>query len=665
MDAAAEAFEQQKLIRHENLLWLIVAQGVTILPLLFRLPVWLWLLWVGVMIWRLRIHSGKASYPKTWIKSLLAAGCLLGLAVSYRGSIGVDPMVGFLVCAFVLKLLELQSRKDGLLLLFIGFIAVAAQFLFAQAIYMALYASFACVVLITAWHTIYLTRPSSHRQKLKTGSLLLLHAFPLMLILFVVMPRLGPLWQVPMVQGAARTGFSDSLAPGDIGQLVKSGGTAFRVTFEGQAPPPGELYWRGLVLDTFDGRRWTLNPQWNTRITKPQTTGGLEHLTDYTLIMEPHQYQWLFALAEPISVKANKPRLQITQDGLVAAPMPIHNRLQYSVLSASPMQIKWPELSAFERKRWLQLPSLGNPKTQYLAEQWRAQRLDDTQLVAQALALFRQDFFYTLAPPTLGADVIDEFLFVTKTGFCEHFASSFTYLMRAVDVPARVVVGYQGGRFNSLENYWRVSQADAHAWAEVWLQGQGWVRVDPTNVVAPNRISQGIDSSLTEEERELVGAGEFTAPQWLSRLRNRADAAGFAWNRWVLNYNPERQGELLANLLGGMEVWRLALAFIGSCALLLGVYALLLLRRARFATSELQKALKVFDKNCAKYGLKRQPDESLSAFAARIPAQAPAFTAAAQKLASLAQQALYADAADSQTSLLQVQLLKTLRNFPK
>jgi hypothetical protein len=184
-------------------------------------------------------------------------------------------------------------------------------------------------------------------------------------------------------------------------------------------------------------------------------------------------------------------------------------------------------------------------------------------------------------------------------------------------------------------------------------------------VVAPNRIAQGIDSSLDGDERELVGGGEFTAPQWLSRLRNRADAAGFAWNRWVLNYNPERQGELLANLLGGLQVWRLALAFIGSCLLLLGLYAVVLLRRQSLARSALQKALIIFDKNCAKYGFIRQPDESLSIFAARMAAQAPNLKPAADALAALAEQALYAGEASAQSTRLDAQLLKSLKAFPK
>ena len=473
MDAAADAFEQQKLIRHENLLWLLVAQGVVILPLLVRLPFWLWGVWLGAMVWRWQIYAGKWRFPSGVIKMLLGGLCVGGLVASYQGRVGVEPMVGFLVSAFVLKLLELRSRQDGLLLVFIGFIAVGTQFLFAQSMGAALYACIACAVLIAAWQTIYLTRHSTPKAKLMAGTILLVHSLPFMVVLFVVMPRLGPLWHVPLPKGAGATGFSDTLAPGDLGKLVKAGGTAFRVTFN-QAPPAiAELYWRGLALDTFDGRSWQLDPQWDLNVRQARKPLGLGHLTEYSIMLEPHQYRWLFTLAEPIRVDSPQGRITITADGLIAAQDVVMSRMQYTLVSAPPEQLEWPKMSPQERRRWLQLPEDSNPQAKNLAQSLRAQNLSVQQIINKVLTLFHEQFYYTLEPPVLGKHSVDEFLFSSRRGFCEHFASSFAFLMRAAGVPARVIVGYQGGTFNSLENYWQVSQSDAHAWVEVWLGRQG------------------------------------------------------------------------------------------------------------------------------------------------------------------------------------------------
>ena len=644
MDASTEAFQRQKLVRHENLLWLIIAQGVVIIPLLIRLPIWLWLVWFGAMVWRLRIHAGKLNFPSAAIKFVLGGACVAGLMASYQGSVGLEPMVGFLVCAFVLKLLELRSRKDGLLLLFIGFVAVAAQFLFAQTFLAALYACVSCVVLITAWQTIYLTRQFSYRYKLKAGAVLLLHAMPLMVVMFVIMPRIGPLWRVPMPQGGGNTGFSDSLSPGDLGNLVRSTGTAFRVTFNGaQIPAPRDMYWRGLVLDTFDGRSWNLDPQWDMAWSQRSTDVKLDGLLDYDIIVEPHQYQWLFSLAEPIKVSTERARARITQQGLIAAQAPVMARLQYSVVSMPASDFVWPELTPSQRAKLVRLPKDFNPQTTMLAQRWTLEGLTPEALIEKALAWYNQSFYYTLQPPLLGEHSVDEFLFNAKRGFCEHFASSFAVLMRAAGVPARVVVGYQGGTYNALEDYWMVGQADAHAWTEVWLEGKGWRRIDPTSAVAPQRIEQGISNALSDAEKEMVASGQFDAPKWMTDLRHRFDAAGYVWNRWVLSYDSDKQNRLLTRLFGGVEPWRIGVGFIVVIVLLLGGYTLLVVRPKWQRHTPLQRALKVFDSTARQYGLVRAPDETIAAFSLRIAQEKPELETACKQLAKVSQRALYAD----------------------
>lgn len=663
MDAAIEAFQKQKVIRHENLTWLLVAQAVVILPLLLRLPIWLWLVWAGVTFWRWRIFLGRQAYPSGIVKGGLGVACVAGLVVSYNGHVGMESMIGFLVCAFMLKVLELHTRKDGLLMLFIGFIAVATQFLFAQTALVALYAIFSCVTLIVAWHTIYATRSLTTRSKLLSGATLIMHAMPLMVILFVVMPRLGPLWQVPLPQTVGSTGFSETLSPGDLGRLVQSEGTAFRVTFTDSTPPaPVNFYWRGLALDYFDGRTWHLDQRWDRQPAHkvPATSLPKDSLSQYDIMLEPHQYRWLFSLSAPIDVKAVKPRAKITGAGLIVADQPVSTRMQYSAVSVQAADYPWKPLPSKARQRLTTIPERSNPEAVRLAGRWVLEGLSTQQKVDAALSLYRQSFYYTLEPPVLGDHSVDAFLFDTQRGFCEHFASSFTFLMRAANVPARVVVGYHGGTYNTLEDYWRIAQSDAHAWSEVWFEKRGWVRVDPTAAVAPERIEQGLSQALPSNERERVAGGLSRAPQWLVNIRQRFDAAGYAWNRWVLAYNDTQQEALFKKLLGGTDPWRVGLAFMGGVGLLFAAYMLFVIRPQYQRPTALQKAIKRFDRVCERLGYAREPDESLAVFSRRLGKGHPTVKPMCEQVARLSEDALYAGGDTAHQTLI-----NTLNRFPK
>jgi len=661
MDATNSTFEQQKLIRHENLIWLIVAQGIVIVPLLIKLPIWLWLLWLGALVWRLKIHTGKLKYPSSIVKFLLSSLCILGLFTSFQGAYGVESMVGFLVFTFILKLLELRSRQDGLLMLFISFIAVGAQFLFAQSIWSAVYAIFSCIVLVATWHTIYLNRSIPVRTKLSKGSVLLLQALPLMLVLFVLMPRLGPLWRTPLVQNEAHTGFSDSLSPGDIGELVQDKGTAFRVNFlDASAPASSDMYWRGLILDDFDGRTWNINKQWVRNGQAEKVNVSQEEILTYEIIVEPHYYQWLFSLSTPISINTGRVRANITKERLIATRRPLTAQLQYTVKSVDPSHLKPLVLSSVEKNYLTRLPTGNNPQTVALAKSWVAEGSTPEQIINKALAWYRQDFYYTLQPPLLGENSVDEFLFSSKQGFCEHFASSFSVLMRAAGIPTRVVVGYQGGVYNDIEDYWRVRQADAHAWAEVWMEGIGWKRIDPTSVVAPQRVEQGIDNALDSSERTMVAAGQFNAPQWLTSLRYRIDAANYLWSRWVLSYDAKTQQSLLKKLFGGTDPVRIGLVTISIILFLLIMYTVIVIRPKWQSRTPLQRALRQFDKTCMQWKLTRKSDETIAQFATRLAKQQPELQNSCDKLGKLSQAVLYGGDQHSQQ-----RLIDTLSKFPK
>lgn len=604
-------------LRRDKLAWLLVTQALVILPLLFHLPAWLWLVWGLVAYWRVQMYFGRWGAPGLLLKAALVGASGLGILISFRGALSTETMVSLLLCAFVLKLLEVKSHRDAQLLVFIGFITSATQLLFNQTPGAALYCLICIWLLLGSWRAIYLLQVQNLLLGLKRSGNLLLHALPVMLVMFVVIPRLGPLWAIPN-QKTSTTGFSDSLSPGDIDELVLSKASAFRVAFEGKPPAASQLYWRGLIMDSFDGRRWHLRERWG-RAPKAQLKPAPQSLVNYSVILEPHGQQWLFALVTPISLDAGNTKARITGNYLLMTRQPVAQRLRYSVTSALALDLSEPvQLSADERTDNLRLPPQVNPRTRALAQSWRDLGLDDQAIIDRALSLFNRQFTYTLKPPPLGENAVDEFLFDTQRGFCEHFASSFAFLLRAAGVPARVVVGYQGGSWNRVENYLLVSQSDAHAWVEVWSPQLGWYTLDPTAAVAPQRIEQGIDMALSAEDRALV-VSPWQNSALLRQLQLRWDAATYAWQRWVLNYDSESQQGLLRRWLGGDEPWRLTLWLIGLGLLGAGGFAWIMTQRTTAAPLPPEvRLIRRLERKLATRGWIRSPGTSLRDFIAQV-----------------------------------------------
>ena len=448
---------------------------------------------------------------------------------------------------------------------------------------------------------------------------------PLMILFFVLFPRIaGPLWGLPSDAFAGMTGLSDTMTPGSISRLVQSDAVAFRAQFAGRPPPPAVRYWRGPVLENFDGRAWT--PARGGSDPAPESeTGGTP--VRYTVTLEPSNKRWIFALEVPDPL-APPTGTRLTPDLQLLAARALEHRARYT-LTSFPQHRFGMDADARVLRRALRLPEYGNPETRALARRLRAQSASDADLVNRTLRLFHDEpFVYTLTPPQLGSDGIDEFLFTTRRGFCEHYASAFTFLMRAAGIPARVVTGYQGGEFNRVGNYLIVRQSDAHAWSEVWLEGQGWVRVDPTAAVAANRIEQGIASALPAGEPLPFFVR--TDAAWLRQLRLRWDALDNQWNQWVLGYNQERQIGLFASLGFGIVSWReLALGLVVGIGLLLGGIALLTLRNGRRPRGDEVQALYLkFCAKLAKAGIPRLATEGPLDFAARVRAARPEWATA-------------------------------------
>jgi transglutaminase-like putative cysteine protease len=326
--------------------------------------------------------------------------------------------------------------------------------------------------------------------------------------------------------------------PGDISRLIQSDELAFRAEFKARQPTPQQLYWRGPVLWDYDGRTWLTHTPPDF---VPLHAAGLGEPLTYRLILEPQRQPWLLLLGLPKRLPP-LPGSHLGPDLQWQSDKPIDQRLQYEVEA-------WPDYrlqaDTPPGPRALALPAEGDPQARELARQWQAQSANDAAIVARALTLFRQEpFHYTLAPPPLGLNAVDGFLFASRRGFCEHYAGSFVFLMRAAGVPARVVTGYQGGEKNPLGGHYVIRGRDAHAWAEVWLAGQGWVRVDPTAAVAPSRVERGIAGALPAHER----IGGFVDAGWLMPLRLTWDLVNNQWNVWVLGYDDDRQRRLLERL---------------------------------------------------------------------------------------------------------------------
>jgi transglutaminase-like putative cysteine protease len=441
---------------------------------------------------------------------------------------------------------------------------------------------------------------------LRYGAISLVAALPLTVCVFLFFPRLGsPLWGAPL-DATARTGLGDSMAPGTMQELLIDDTPAFRVSFKGAAPQRQELYWRGPVLWNFDGSSWT-----RPELLAGQQTGVLKASgtpLSYEVTLEPSDKRWLLALDVPLSVPDGARR---GADMSLVNHTPVDNLLRYAVVS-TPHYVLEEQLSAENRRLGLQLPDGFDPKTLELAQRWRMEFRDNDAIVRAALNLFHDDFYYTLNAPLLARDSVDDFLFGSKRGFCEHYASAFTFLMRAAGIPARVVTGYQGGFHNIAGDYWVVRQSDAHAWSEVWLQGRGWVRVDPTAAVSPLRVQLGARAA----------AGE-TAPwyqaNWLQSVRNQFDLVNRFWNNAVVQFNVLRQEGLLTPFgIDKADYSDLMMTLIGASTLLLGLFAWWVMRAPRVALDELDSAYQRLCSKLARAGASRSPAEGPTALAARM-----------------------------------------------
>ncbi|MEX0959470.1 MAG: DUF3488 and transglutaminase-like domain-containing protein [Burkholderiales bacterium] len=614
-----------------NLAAILVSVAVVLAPHAGRVPGWIVAFCSTALLLRFYLGWQQRKLPAGWLVMLAAALAVGGVLLSYRTLFGRDSGVALLLVMVSLKLLEMRRSRDVFIVVLLAYFLTITNFFYSQTIVTAIYSLVAIWVITATMVSLqHAAAPPRFGTVFRGSGTLLMQSVPVMLVLFILFPRVqGPLWGLPQTQISARSGLSDTMSPGSITDLSLSDEIAFRVQFEDTPDNPAELYWRGPVMWSYDGRTW--------RTGSPVTMSEPAHealgpTLRYTVTMEPHEERWLFLIDLPSQLP---PGSVLTRDYQVLSIRPVRERRRYDGQSVLAYRIG-KETVPGQLQRALQLPPDAALRARALAESWRAETDDDRAIIERALQMFRdQPFIYTLAPPELTGDPVDQFLFETRSGFCEHYASSFAVLMRAAGIPTRIVTGYLGGEMNPVDDYLVVRQAEAHAWTEVWLEGAGWVRIDPTAVVSPFRVSFGVSRAVPETDP--LPLLRRTGVNWLRSARHTWDAVTNSWNQWVLGYSRERQSQFFASIGLPNVTWRdmVIVLFFATGAILL-VFAFGMLRKlARRTSDPAQRAWQKFCDTMAARGVPRRSWEGPRDFTARIAAQFPETRERIERIGSL------------------------------
>jgi transglutaminase-like putative cysteine protease len=596
-----------------SLPWSLAALCIAIAPHVPFLPPWITAAFLGCATWRYVVERRRRALPSSWVRGALALACFLGVFFTYSSISGVGPGSALLTIMAALKLLETRRRRDQFVLLFLSVFLVMSSLLREQYLWSVPYLVISMLVIMTAWLRMSAGERQTARDSFTNGARLLAYAVPLAAVMWIFFPRISvPFWAVPIDTSRAATGISDTMSPGDISSLSLSDAVAFRVSFDGAIPEPRDRYWRGLVLTRFNGRTWTGREPSISRAARDEIV-VLGDRIEYEVTLEPTRQQWVFALDMPM--EWSLPQTFMGPHHELARSIPLDQRIAYEVTSYTSFRVGT-ELSGLFRRWYSTLPEGSNPRTAELARRMRSESGTDEAFVQSVLAMLNeQEFYYTLEPPPLGSNPVDRFLFETRRGFCEHYASAFAVLMRNVGIPTRIVLGYQGGELNPLGGHLIVRQSDAHAWTEVWLEGDGWVRVDPTAAVAPERVEIGTSDAAFEGIGENWG---FTAPaRWVHQVTMAWDAVNARWNEWVLGYGPETQKSFM-RWLGMLEpTWRKMM--ITLIALVIGVVMVIsLVLMFRYRPPQKDEAARLYARFVAKSGLQPQTGETPRLFAARL-----------------------------------------------
>ncbi|MDC8831505.1 transglutaminase family protein [Alteromonas gilva] len=563
----------------------LIAAVFCILSISLYEPLLFWVLLIALCATGIRLIMFVGWYqpvPSVRTVNLLAIlSCVCLAWFSFQVGLLIT-MVNLLILAGALKLIILNRARDLFHLFCTCLFIVGVGFTFHQSVVMTLFYSLLTLALLVALGRYFAPSQalSWHTKRLLIMSL---QALPVTLILFVIVPKLPPLWKMPVAQ-SNETGLSDAVSPGDIARLTRSADLAFRATFEGPMPAPAERYWRAITLEAFDGKEWTVSPlrkqvrqqyRYLNSEFSPTVSGSW---WQYEVIAEPTNNHWLFGIAVAVPADhSSAETIRQTADYQLVSETPLTSKRAYR-LRSYPDTVKNQSLFSLDQRINLQLPANAdiNPKTQ----RWAAQIVADNatpqaQINAVMNYFVEQQFSYTLTPPPMPTNTVDDFLFNHREGFCAHYASAMAYTLRLMGIPSRMVAGYHGGE-TLQPSVLSVYQYDAHAWVEAWFDERGWVRFDPTAMAAPQRIELGLQQAVDEAaflaNNQLARLQQFPL---FSELRTVFSLIDYQWSRWVLGFNAERQQNLLELLLGKVTTERLMWLMLGIClliALLLALY---------------------------------------------------------------------------------------------
>lgn len=634
-----------------SLAFLLSSIALITFPHFWHLPWPLVFFFFLLCLWRFAgIWRAQWLPPRGLIFLLTVLG--IGLLVNqHRGLFGRDAGTGLFTVALGLKLMEIKSQRDIYLIVYLAFIVAASQFLYEQSILMAGYIVLVCVVLL-ATLVIQASAQVQTKWAVKTAATIILQALPLAVAVFVLFPRVeAPRWMWLKDDTKGVSGLTETLEPGSIADLSLSDELVFRVRFKGDVPPPHLRYWRGPVYTNTDGVRWSMVDKHRAQMLQPNFTGALY---EYTLLMEPQKENWVFAL-EFAQVFDASLRLNAVYQLLTRKRS--SERAEYSMTSRPFYNTG--AIDEAEYRESLQLPKAASEKQLTLIESLGGFGGNPEQFINNLLNHFRrEDFHYTLTPPLMPVDPIDTFLFETRSGFCSHYATAFVYLLRLAKIPARVVGGYQGGEMNPVGGFLEIRQADAHAWAEAWLEGKGWVRFDPTAAIAPERIERGVNVDMQLASGEVnfsMPVSESVALRWLRQSRQLWQSIDYNWQRWVINYHGASQRQFL-EWLGIKDIGDWAKSLVISTLVLTAPLAFYLLRRKTLAADKAMRYYRRFCAKMARAGMPIQPGEGAKHFGERIICQKPQLSPLVEQITATFVRLRYQ--ADAKTSDLQT--LKSL-----
>lgn len=579
------------------------------------MPVAILFLIVALTFWQVFLIVDKKPMPGKPIQLLIILFTFLIVLYSHGHIFGQRPGIALVILMTFLKLFETKTSRDCYIVIYSTIFIIASNFFLSQSIWLILYVFIVIgfllsllIALSDRLHTVSL------HTRFKMAARFFIYALPMMLVLFILFPRIpGPLWGLPADAFSSQTGLSEEMSPGSINRLINSSAIAFRVKFNGPIPEHNQRYWRGAVLSLYDGKTWRRSDAPEKAKANIQYASLGRQTTLYTITLEPTNLNWLLSLEYPVRYDR---RYSFNREAMLVTKNKISNVINYVIES----QTNARNLALFAEESYKNraLPRDLNAATLSLARQLLLSANNDTaQYINNVLSYFRTNkFVYTLNPDLLGEHAMDDFLFTSRRGFCEHYASAFVYLMRAAGIPSRIVIGYQGGNMNPLDDYMIVRQSDAHAWAEVWLDN-GWTRIDPTAAVSPDRVERGVQFSGLESSQLpllLVSSNSF-----IKHAAFLYDSFQNSWNQWVIGFDQKKQNDLLKYL--GFEksnLSNLILLLVVFLSIAGFIIAWLLLIQRSAEKDPVQHYYNVFCEKLQRYGVQRELHEGPADFERRV-----------------------------------------------